>query len=265
MPLFPILCWANSVLFFEHPAKVKLVIVPHDLSDLTDTVICIFQQTLCVDHPQREKVLCRTYLHVLLEIADEPVRADVQRLCILLHTDFGIVVLVEVGCGRFDFFRDVGRCILTLLLLAADKKQDVVEQGCDVVLIPVLALLQLLNDLSERHLVFRQGSTVKDVLIQRDAMVLQNVLNVITSKVNPEHLRVVLNIVNILLNLFGLVKHHVPGVNDFLDSIKPEMCLVPHTRSDSLCGPSSSMSAAWDAFSGGRCRSFLPPMVLCNP
>ena len=64
------------------------------------------------------------------------------------------------------------------------------------------------------------------MLIQRDAMVLQNVLNVITSKVNPEHLRVVLNIVNILLNLFGLVKHHVPGVNDFLDSIKPEMCLA---------------------------------------
>lgn len=174
--LLPILRWANSVLFLEHPAEVELVLIAHDFCNLTYIIIGILQQALRIDHPQGKDVLRRAYFHILLEIADEPVRADVQRLCILLHTDFGIVVLVEVGCGRFDFFRDVGRCILTLLLLAADKKQDVVEQGCDVVLIPVLALLQLLNDLSERHLVFRQGSTVKDVLIQRDAMVLQNVL-----------------------------------------------------------------------------------------
>lgn len=88
------------------------------------------------------------------------------------------------------------------------------------------------------------------MLIQRDAMVLQNVLNVIASKMNPEHLRVIFDIVNVLLNFFGLVKNHVAGVNDFLDSIKPEWqpCPMPHIRSDSLCGPSSSMSAAWDAF-----------------
>ena len=64
------------------------------------------------------------------------------------------------------------------------------------------------------------------MLIQRDAMVLQNVLNVIASKMYPEHLRVIFNIVNVLLNLFGLVKNHVAGVNDFLDSIKPEMRLA---------------------------------------
>ena len=40
---FPILYWTDAILFFEHPAKVKLVIVPNDLSDFTDTVIGILQ------------------------------------------------------------------------------------------------------------------------------------------------------------------------------------------------------------------------------
>lgn len=127
MPLFPILCWANSVLFFEHPAKVKLVIVPHDLSDLTDTVICIFQQALCVDHPQREKVLCRTYLHVLLEITNEPVRTDMQRFGILRHADLRIVVFVKIGNRHLNFFGNRHDIVFTVLLLAADKQQNVVE------------------------------------------------------------------------------------------------------------------------------------------
>ena len=70
--------------------QIKLVIVPNDLSDFTDTVIGIFQQALCVDHPQGEKVLRRTYLHVLFEITNEPVRTDIlsgrslyNRYCIL--------------------------------------------------------------------------------------------------------------------------------------------------------------------------------------
>ena len=40
---FPILRWTDAILLFEHPAKVKLVIVPNDLSDFTDTVIGILQ------------------------------------------------------------------------------------------------------------------------------------------------------------------------------------------------------------------------------
>ena len=57
-------------------------------------------------------------------------------------------------------------------------------------------------------------------------MVLQNVLNVIASKMNPEQLRVIFNIVNELLNINGLVKNHMAGVNDNLDSNKPEMRLA---------------------------------------
>jgi len=100
---FPILRWTDAILLFEHPAKIKLVIVPHDLSDFTDTVIGIFQQALCVDHPQGEKVLRRTYLHVLLEITNEPVRTDMQRFGILRHADLRIVVFVKIRNRHLDF------------------------------------------------------------------------------------------------------------------------------------------------------------------
>lgn len=226
MPLFSILRWTDAIFLFAHPAKIKLVIVPHNLSDFTDTVIGIFQQALCVDHPQGEKVLRRTYLHVLFEITNEPVRTDMQRFGILRNADLRIVVFVKIRNRHLNFFGNRHGIVFAVLLLAADKQQNVVEQRSDVIFIPVFALLKFPNNFSERHLILRQCSTVKDVLIQRDAMVLQNVLNVIASKMNPEHLRVIFNIVNVLLNLFGLVKNHVAGVNDFLDSIKPEMRLA---------------------------------------
>ena len=146
---FPILRWTDAVLFFEHPAKVKLVIVPHDLSDLTDTVIGIFQQALCVDHPQGEKVLCRTYLHVLFEITNEPVRTDMQRFGILRHADFRIVVFVKIRDRHLNFFGDRHGIIFAVLLLAADKQQNVVEQRSDVIFIPVFALLKFPNNFSE--------------------------------------------------------------------------------------------------------------------
>ena len=107
-----------------------------------------------------------------------------QRFCIVLHADFGVIVLVKVGNGCFDFFRNVDLHIFTFLLLAADKKQDRVEHRGNIVLIAILALLQFPDDFSEQHLILRQCSAVKDVLIQWDAVIGQNVLYIIASEMN---------------------------------------------------------------------------------
>ena len=107
-----------------------------------------------------------------------------QRFCIVLHADFGVIVLVKVGNGGFDFFRNVDLHIFTFLLLAADKKQDRVEHRGNIVLIAILALLQFPDDFSEQHLILRQCSAVKDVLIQWDAVIGQNVLYIIASEMN---------------------------------------------------------------------------------
>ena len=107
-----------------------------------------------------------------------------QRFCIVLHADFDVIVLVKVGNGGFDFFRNVDFHIFTFLLLAADKKQDRVEHRGNIVLIAILALLQFPDDFSEQHLILRQCSAVKDVLIQWDAVIGQNVLYIIASEMN---------------------------------------------------------------------------------
>ena len=165
----------------------------------------------------------RAYFHILLKVSDEPVRADVQRFCIVLHADFGVVVLVEVGNGGFDLLRNVYLHTFAFLLLAADKKQNRVEHRGNVVLIAILALLQLPDDFSEQHLILRQSSAVKDVLIQWDAMISQNVLHVIASEMNPEYFRMVFYIINVFLNLFRLVKNHMTGCDNFLLAVEPEV------------------------------------------
>ena len=48
----------------------------------------------------------------------------------------------------------------------------------------ILALLQFPDDFSEQHLILRQCSAVKDVLIQWDAVIGQNVLYIIASEMN---------------------------------------------------------------------------------
>ena len=184
LSLFPILRWADPIFFSEHPTEVKLIVITHNLCNLADFIIGILQQALRIDHPKRQDVLRRAYFHILLKVSDEPVRADVQRFCIVLHADFGVVVLVEVGNGGFDLLRNVYLHTFAFLLLAADKKQNRVEHRGNVVLIAILALLQLPDDFSEQHLILRQSSAVKDVLIQWDAVIGQNVLYIIASEMN---------------------------------------------------------------------------------
>ena len=54
-----------------------------------------------------------------LKITDKPVRTDMQRFCVIVHTDLCIIILVKVGNGGFDFFGDACSCFLAFLLLPA--------------------------------------------------------------------------------------------------------------------------------------------------
>lgn len=62
------------------------------------------------------------------------------------------------------------------MLLTIHQQKNVVEQRCDIVLVPIAAQLQLLNNFAEQRFVVRQHAAVEYMLIERDAMIRQNVL-----------------------------------------------------------------------------------------
>ena len=112
------------------------------------------------------------------------------------------------------------------MLLAVHQQQNIVEQRCDIVLVPIAAQLQFLNDLAEQRLVIRQHTTVEHMLIERDAVIRQYVLYIAAYEVNPENFRVIFQIIYIFLDFFRLVKHHMARADDFFLAVKPEMRLA---------------------------------------
>lgn len=61
------------------------------------------------------------------------------------------------------------------MLLAINQQQNIVEQRCDIVLVPIAAHLQLLNDFTEQRFVVRQHPAVEYMLIKRDTVICQYV------------------------------------------------------------------------------------------
>ena len=84
----------------------------------------------------------------------------------------------------------------------------------------------LLNDFAEQHLVIRQHTAVEHMLIERDAVIRQDVLYIAACEVNPENFRVIFQIIYIFLDFFRLIKHHIACADDFFPAVKPEMCLA---------------------------------------
>lgn len=83
------------------------------------------------------------------------------------------------------------------MLLAVHQQQNIVEQRCNIVLVPIAAQLQLLNDFAEQRLVIRQYTAVEHMLIERDAVIRQYVLYIAACEVNPENFRVIFQIIYI--------------------------------------------------------------------
>ena len=111
----------------------------------------------------------------------------------------------------------------TILFLEYPTKIEGVIVSYDLVFIAIFTLLQFPDDLSEQHFVIRQCATVKNVLVQGDSVIVQDVFDIISCKVNPEHLWMIFYIINILLDFFRLVKHHVSSSHHFLNTIEPKV------------------------------------------
>ena len=90
------------------------------------------------------------------------------------------------------------------MLLAVHQQQNIVEQRCDIVLVPIAAQLQFLNDLAEQRLVIRQHTTVEHMLIERDAVIRQYVLYIVACEVNPENFRVIFQIIYIFFEFLPI-------------------------------------------------------------
>ena len=87
----------------------------------------------------------RGHTGVLFEIVYKPVGADVQGFRIIVYADLCVIVLVEVSRRAFNLLLDVAGGFFLFMLLAIHQKQNVVEQRCDIVLVPIAAQLQLLE------------------------------------------------------------------------------------------------------------------------
>ena len=95
------------------------------------------------------------------------------------------------------------------MLLTIHQQQNIIEQRCDIILVPIAAQLQLLNDFAGQRFVIRQHTAVEHMLVQCYTVVCQYVLYISASKVNPENFRVILQIIYIFLNFFRFVQHHI--------------------------------------------------------
>mgnify|MGYP007100897050 CR=1 FL=1 len=113
---------------------------------------------------------------VLFEIVYKPVSADVQGFRVIVYADFGVIVLIEVGRRIFNLFLNVAGGLFLFMLLMVYQQQNIVKQRCNIVLVPIAAQLQFLNDLAEQRLVIRQHTAVEHMLIERDAVIRQYVL-----------------------------------------------------------------------------------------
>ena len=114
--------------------------------------------------------------------------------------------------------------------------------------------MQFPDDLSEQHFVIRQCAAVKNVLVQWYSVIVQDVFDIVSCKVNPEHLRVIFYIINILLDFFRLIKHHVSRSHHFLNTIEPEVCFTGCHIEDlivsaALCPKSRQLRAFFQAIS----------------
>lgn len=106
---------------------------------------------------------------------DKPVGADVQGFRVIIYADLCIIVLIEVSCRAFNLLLDVAGGFFLFMLLAINQQQNIVEQRCDIVLVPIAAQLQLLNDFTEQRFVVRQHPAVEYMLIKRDTVICQYV------------------------------------------------------------------------------------------
>ena len=115
--------------------------LPYDFGNFLDVVGRPLQQALGVDHAQGEDVLGRGHTCVLFEIVYKPVGADVQGFRIIVYADLCVIVLVEVSRRAFNLLLDVAGGFFLFMLLAVHQQQNIVEQRCNIVLVPIAAQL----------------------------------------------------------------------------------------------------------------------------
>ena len=143
-----------------------------------------------------------------------------QGLGVFIHIDAGSIILVKIGGCGFDLLPRGAVDRPPFLPLAADQHQHHLEQPGRIIPIGVLAELQFLDHAAESIFVLWHNAAVKHMAIQRNLMRLQHRSGLAAGKIDPEHLRVVLKIVDIAA-LFRC--YHMLGI------IKPEVRLA---RSD---------------------------------
>ena len=142
---FPILCRRLPYLFLKHPAEIQWVLIPYDFGNFLDVVGRPLQQALGVDHAQGEDVLGRGHTCVLFEIVYKPVGADVQGFRIIVYADLCVIVLIEVSRRAFNLLLDIAGGFFLFMLLTIHQQQNIIEQRCDIILVPIAAQLQLLE------------------------------------------------------------------------------------------------------------------------
>ena len=152
-----------------------------------------------------------------------------QGLGVFIHIDAGSIILVKIGGCGFDQLPRGAVDRPPFLPLAADQHQHHLEQPGRIIPIGVLAELQFLDHTAESIFVLRHNAAVKHMAIQRNLMRLQHCSGLAAGKIDPEHLRVVLKIVDIAALFLRAVQHHMTRCYHMLGIIKPEVRLA---RSD---------------------------------
>ena len=89
-----------SRLFLKQSAEVQLVLAAHNGGDFGNRAVGGFQKGLGVGYAQGDDILHRRDACVFFELANEPGKAHMAALCVVLNGNGTVVVFVEiVNCG----------------------------------------------------------------------------------------------------------------------------------------------------------------------
>ena len=171
-------------LFFENPAEIQGIVVPHHRADLLDRIVGAFQQ-----HPRPVEadggdILHRRHPHCQPETANEPAYTDMLVFCVFLNGNGFGKVFVEIMDRLLDFFWNPHAVRSAFQGMAADRHQKLPEQKNQQFFVAGTAKLQFLDHLEKKLVVFRQDSSVQDSFPVKTCLA-QKVRNLFSGKMHP--------------------------------------------------------------------------------
>ena len=127
LQILPIIRRGHPRLFFEQPAEIQGIVVPHDGSHLRHIVIQGAQQTLGIFNAHGDDVLHGGHAGILFETADKPGSASVHAGGILVNDNVRVVTLAEMADSRFHLILYIIGGLVAAAHLTADKDEQVAQ------------------------------------------------------------------------------------------------------------------------------------------